>query len=192
MTKRSRHDISSLVDRCRSGDAEAWRDLVSRISPIVFSICRSMKLSREESFDIFGQVLYILLTNLDKIRSPNKLLSYVGTATRREVYALTRRSRFLEYVGGPELEAGQAGTAPRPDELYDESKKKEQVAEAMAKLPEREYKLLRLLFFEGSDPDYERAAHELGMPVSSIGPTRQRSLEKLRRILKRSGFDFGK
>jgi DNA-directed RNA polymerase specialized sigma24 family protein len=56
------------------------------------------------------------------------------------------------------------------------------VRTALAALPPRQRTLLRLLHSE-SAPSYEAIGSALGMPVGSIGPTRGRALERLRREL---------
>ena len=190
MSSRVRNEIAELVKRCRKGDKQAWSELMKRVSPVIFSICRTMRLSREESFDVYGQVSYLLLTNLNKLRSPEKLLSYVSTTTKREVYALSKRSKFFEYMQDTELLEQSDPNHATPDELYRISKNKEILMKAMAMLPQRDYDLLRILFFESGEPDYEKASAMLDIPVSSIGPTRARSLAKLKKILKKEGFTF--
>ncbi len=54
---------------------------------------------------------------------------------------------------------------------------------AVEELPERCRKLIRLLYFDSTEPSYAAVSQELGMPVASIGPTRARCLAKLRRLL---------
>ena len=111
----------------------------------------------------------------------------------------------------PDLEAalaaaGLAGAAPGttvsgplviagPDDLPDAPAPEGQVVldddnarlwESLARLPERCQRLLRIVAAE-SRPDYTVIARQLGMPVGSIGPTRGRCLEKLRRELVEAG-----
>jgi RNA polymerase sigma factor (sigma-70 family) len=190
MRKRSRAELSILVEKCRQGDGKAWERLIEIISPLIFSICRSMKLTREESFDIFGQVCYLLLTHLDALRSPDKVLSYVATTARREIRAASRRSRFFEYVEdcGTHIPAAQSEVTP--EKLYERSKDGELLMRAVASLPKRDYELIWSLFFDRQEPGYRNIAERLGIPVSSIGPTRARCLTKLLRILKRKGFKW--
>jgi DNA-directed RNA polymerase specialized sigma24 family protein len=40
-----------------------------------------------------------------------------------------------------------------------------------------------MLYMSGHDYSYQEIADQLGMPVASIGPTRIRSLKKLRKLL---------
>ena len=59
---------------------------------------------------------------------------------------------------------------------------------AIIELPEKEYKLIWYLFLDENEPSYDEISQKLDIPVSSIGPTRIRSLKKLKKILKRKGF----
>jgi DNA-directed RNA polymerase specialized sigma24 family protein len=56
----------------------------------------------------------------------------------------------------------------------------------LRRLPERCQKLLRIVAAEAR-PDYGVVSEQLGMPVGSIGPTRGRCLDKLRRELAQAG-----
>ena len=58
-----------------------------------------------------------------------------------------------------------------------------EVERALLQLPERCERLLRLLYFDIDEPSYNDIAGKLSMPVASIGPTRARCLEKMKRLL---------
>jgi len=53
-------------------------------------------------------------------------------------------------------------------------------------LSQRDRALLRLLIVEPAPP-YEEVGAALGMPIGSIGPTRARALERLRRHARQLG-----
>ena len=57
------------------------------------------------------------------------------------------------------------------------------VREAVESLPERCRHLLTMLFYEKDELSYADIGRRLGMPVSSVGPTRARCLEKMKRLL---------
>jgi len=56
-------------------------------------------------------------------------------------------------------------------------------------LDERCRRLLRVLCAHNA-PGYAHIATELGMPIGSIGPTRARCLDKLRKHLDTQNYDF--
>ena len=190
MAKHDSKSLAQLVADCRRGDQAAWRDLLERISPLIFSICRDSRLTDEEALDVFGQVSYLLLTNISKIRSGSKILSYVGTITRRQIYDRYYKDRLLDFVDSAVLQDNPTDDHTGPDRQYERRSRRQILHEALASLPSRDYKLLQALFIDDSEPTYEEIARKLNMPVASIGPTRQRALEKLKRKLRQMGFNF--
>ena len=56
---------------------------------------------------------------------------------------------------------------------------------AVARLDERCQRLIRLLYFDSKEPSYAEIAADLGMLVGSIGPTRARCLDKLKKLVSR-------
>ena len=61
--------------------------------------------------------------------------------------------------------------------------------EAMAALSPQCRRLVELLFFETPARPYSEVATELGLAVGSIGFTRQKCMERLRKHLGELGFD---
>lgn len=182
--------LAALIQACRDGDDDAWRELLERIAPLVFSVCRDNRLSQEESLDIFGQVCYVLVTNIDKVRSAARIFSYVGTITRRQIYDRYHKEHRFSLVPADEL-AGHVGDVDEgPDQLFGKERQRRILLQALASLSRRDYRLIYALFFDHREPSYDEIARELNMPVASIGPTRQRALKKLQTILKRMGYEF--
>jgi DNA-directed RNA polymerase specialized sigma24 family protein len=50
-------------------------------------------------------------------------------------------------------------------------------------MPERCRELISMLFYQKDGLSYAEIASRLKMPVSSVGPTRARCLEKLKKLL---------
>lgn len=190
MASNKETSLSELVGRCLEGDAEAWSRLVEAITPVILSVCRSMGLAREDSLDVFGQTCYLLLTNLERLKSPDKIMAYVATTTRREVLANVRRGRLFEAAreSGVIEVTGQAAANPEQEAV--QSEKSAILVKAIWKLPDRDARLMYHLFLDPEEPSYEEISSRLKIPVASIGPTRARCLQKLGRILRRMGDLF--
>lgn len=188
MDKNSKIDYRLLIHNCLQGDESAWEELVEKISPAIFSVCRMMRLSTEESLDIFGQVSYLLLHNLSNLKSTDKLVGYVSMITRREILRVLRRKKLFDKIDPEIIKSISVTEFKTPDELLANSKKMEMLMTAILELPEKEYKLIWHLFLDESEPSYEEIAEKLQIPVASIGPTRLRSLKKLQKILKKQGY----
>jgi DNA-directed RNA polymerase specialized sigma24 family protein len=53
----------------------------------------------------------------------------------------------------------------------------------LGQLPDRCRTLLNFLYFDPNEPSYSEISAAMSMPEASIGPTRARCLEKLRKLL---------
>jgi RNA polymerase sigma factor (sigma-70 family) len=173
--------IVDLVTRAAKGDKCAWDALVERFIPLIWSICRRHRLGDADAEDV-GQTVWLKLADqLDKIRDPAALPGWLATATRREclrVLSAARGPLTAGDVKGAEIIADeQAGTAEQ--ELL-AAERHAALREAFAALPPSGHRLIALLLEDPPVP-YAEISARLGIPVGSIGPTRRRCLDKLRR-----------
>jgi RNA polymerase sigma factor (sigma-70 family) len=81
------------------------------------------------------------------------------------------------------------GTEPLDENLPDVSQKlvlierEHALEQALEQLPARCRQLIDMLYFNVEEPSYAQIAGTMGMPVASVGPTRARCLDKLRKLL---------
>jgi RNA polymerase sigma factor (sigma-70 family) len=172
--------VADLVTRARNGDQQAWDALVDRYTPLVWSICRRHRLDHADVCDVGQNVWLHLVDQLGSIRDPVALPGWLATTTRREC------SRALRTTRRPRA-AGQADTDNIPDQQAHTAEQQLLVAErhaalreAFTCLPPSCQQLLALLIQDPPVP-YAEISAQLGIPVGSIGPTRRRCLDKLRR-----------
>ncbi len=191
MSSQETRRLTKLVQACLLGEEDAWNQVVDLITPVVYAICRSMGLTREESLDIFGQVCYLLLKNLKNLKTPDRLVAYVATTTRREILGVARRSRLYDDIKESGLVDQKNKTDECPEASFIQAQNMEILIKALGRLPETESRLIWHLFLDENEPTYEEISKELNRPVSSIGPTRARALERLQNILKKTGYKFG-
>lgn len=184
MTNNKSVALASLVDSCRVGDKRAWAELVDRIMPIIFSICNKMRLSGEESFDVFGQVSFLLLKNLNNLKSPEKVLAYVGKITRHEILRITGKANLFRHLDELIIEEMYNSSTETPEQIYQTAEEVEAIMTAVAMLPIKDFRMIQLLFLDRENLSYKEIAAKLDIPVSSIGPTRKRCLKKLMKIIK--------
>ncbi len=111
---------------------------------------------------------------LPDLRSIEALPAWLITVTRRRCYAVI---------------SSKPRSEPLNDQLSDLSERltlieREHALErALNQLSDRCRRLINLLYLDVNEPRYSEIAKEMDMPVSSIGPTRARCLEKLRKLL---------
>jgi RNA polymerase sigma factor (sigma-70 family) len=180
----------ALILACRRGDAAAWETLIARYQRLVVSITRRAGLDAELSAEVFQQVFTVLIQRLDYIENPMQISAWLATTARREA----RRARWRERSsalrwGNQEITAEDIrDTALLPDEVLLRLEEQHKIRTAVATLDERCRKLLTLLFYQPDPPPYTEIAVTIGATTGSIGPTRARCLQKLRRLLDESGF----
>jgi RNA polymerase sigma factor (sigma-70 family) len=170
---------AELVSRVRAGDQAAWVALTDRFTNLLWSIARGMHLSSEDAADAVQTTWLRLVERLDDIREPERVGSWLATAVRRECLAIIRRRRT---VGLPEAWDQASDTADPLDAGLLRDERDAELWRALHNLPARCGNLLRLLVSDPA-PSYADVADTLRIPVGSIGPTRRRCLELLRRLL---------
>ncbi len=184
------HDDTILVARCIAGDGAAWSALVQRYQRLVYAIVRRMGLDEHTAADVFQTVFERLVEHLPRIADPSRLQAWIVTTAKRE--ALLQRNRGQRMVSithssqgdAQGLEWDLADDSPGAEEAMDELQQLHQVRGAMDRLDERCRDLLLLLFRdEDAKLAYEEVARRMCMTVGSIGPTRARCLDKLRRLV---------
>jgi RNA polymerase sigma factor (sigma-70 family) len=177
-----------LVELCLAGDARGWEALVRRHERLVYAVARSYRLSNADVGDVFQDVFAALVRGLPRIRDARALVRWLSSTTDRIARALAlqrRREMALGLADDPVgIETRPAQQAPVEAGL-EELEAQALVRLALLDLPVNCRRLLTALYYEDPPPAYADLARRLGVPIGSLGPTRARCLERLRRILAR-------
>jgi len=171
--------VTDLVTSARSGDKQAWDALVKRYAPLIWSICRQYRLDDSGIEDV-GQAVWLrLVEHLADLRDPAALPGWLATTTRRECCRVQRATCRLPAGGRVLGDMPAAQTKTAEHELL-VTERHAALREALARLPLSGQRLLSMLSADPPLP-YTEISARLGVPVGSIGPTRRRCLDKLRR-----------
>ena len=173
--------VTSLVTRAQDGDQQAWDALVERYAPLIWSICRRHQLGDADAHDVSQNVWLHLVHQLGNLRVPAALPGWLATTTARECIKALRAARRL-HGAGHVLEADnipdyQSGIVEQELLL---AERHAALREAFIHLPQGCQQLLTLLIKDPPMP-YLQISAAVGIPVGSIGPSRSRCLQKLRR-----------
>jgi RNA polymerase sigma factor (sigma-70 family) len=178
-------EAAELVLRAAQGDRRAWDVIVDRHAGTVWAVARAYGLDTQTAADV-SQVTWLrLVEHLGSLRNPERLGAWLATTARREsIRVLKLRGREVS-VDESRLENG---TSPEPasDTRLLTAERHAELWRAFASLPDHCQHLLRLLTAD-PPPSYAEIAAGLGRPIGSIGPTRQRCLDCLRRALAAHG-----
>ena len=171
---------AELVGAAARGDETAWRALVDRFNGLVWSVIQGYRLGSADAADVSQTTWLRLAENIDRIREPERVGSWLATTAGRECLRLLRQNQrqvptddvYLIDVpdSAADLQPEAAALALERDEV---------LYAAFCDMPPKAQVLLGLLFAD-SPPSYEEISMATGMPVGSIGPTRGRYLAQLK------------
>lgn len=181
---------AALVTRCIAGDNRAWAALVQRYQRLVYAIVTRMGLDEHAAADVFQTVFSRLVDHLPRIDDPSRLQAWIVTSAKREGLLQRRRAQrtvsmtHADDATGDGAEWDLADESPIAEQALADLQQLNLLRNALELLDERSRTVLQLLFRDEDDAlPYEEIARRLGMSVGSIGPTRARCLEKLRRLV---------
>ncbi|MCW5943898.1 MAG: RNA polymerase sigma factor [Fimbriimonadaceae bacterium] len=184
-------DLQRLLARCRRGDSRAWSELIERFRSLVYSIPRRMGMGEDDAGDVFQATFVALYRSLHAIEDGQALPKWVATTAARESYRVRRLSgRYVTVDDDARaLDEVLQDDEERADETAIRASEADWVRQGVRGLGAQCRDLLTALYVEGLA--YQEVVTALGIPIGSIGPTRARCLEKLRRTLEAEGFFVG-
>lgn len=174
------------VRDAQSGDIRAADTFVRQFERLVWWTVRSFRLPDADAEDVVQNTWLRVFEHLEEVRDPERVGSWVATIARRECIKLMRSVR--REVPGLELRAEQGDErAPHPENVAVAGRMNDLLWQHVNALPEQARDLVVTLS-RNDAPAYADLARRRGIPIGSIGPTRMRSLRKLRVRLEGSGL----
>ncbi len=171
-------DDDALVAALKAGDERAWKTFVARYERLIYAVPRRMGLDADESSDVLQDVLVAFLRGLPRLREARTLPRWLTRTAFRVARERRMRRRRETTVDDPGVfaaladEVDVAGLAARAEDAA-------RARRALTTLGGRCEELLTLLFLSDPAVAYRDIARRLATPIGSLGPTRQRCLERL-------------
>jgi RNA polymerase sigma factor (sigma-70 family) len=176
-----------LVKECLSGSEEAWSLLIEKYKALIYSIPVKYGLPPHEAADVFQATCMELLTRLPDLREPRALPKWLMQVAHHQCYRWKRQQqRVVSRDTEPDLPVPE--TPAIAERLVQQTQEEQIFRDAIATLTPQCRRLVELLFFEIPPRPYTEVAAELGLAIGSIGFTRQKCIERLRRHLDEWGF----
>ena len=168
----------------RDGRDDVWGGLVDRHSRMLWAIAARHRLSAADSADVFQTTWLRLVEHIDTIKDPAAIAGWLATTARHECLRVLRQAQRQVPVGDDLPEPHDEPWEPVARLVAAE--RDAALRDAVGRLRASDQALLETLT---ADPalSYQEISEALGLPIGSIGPTRARCLQRLRRELERSG-----
>lgn len=167
-----------LLTAAIQGQEIAWVALFNRFSTAIQAVARSCRLNSYDADDVVQTTWLRLIESADRIRNPQALGAWLAITARRECLRLIRisgRERAMDPTELPDNAVTPSVIAPLLDRERDAVLRR-----AIQSLPPHQRVLLQVLTGD-PPPDYQQISAALRIPIGSIGPTRGRALEAMRR-----------
>ena len=173
-----------LLRAAADGDPDAWNALVTRHGSLLRSIARAHRLTCADADDVVQTTWLRLVEHVSRIRTPGALRGWLAMTARRECLRILRQQARCEPSAQPPEDAA-VHDGMEIDARLLRTERDEALWHAFRRLPARDQILLDLLI---ADVPYQQISTSLEIPLGSIGPTRARSLSRLRREAWRAGL----
>lgn len=145
------------------------------------AVARSYGLTGWDVDDVVQSTWLQYLEHGDALRDPAALGAWLETTARRLCLRLLQRHVREQLTD--ECDPRAASAEPGPEHAALARECRVTVRRAISALPDRQRQLIALLVGR-PDLSYEEIGSRLAMPIGSIGPTRARSLDRLRQSSK--------
>jgi len=172
--------IAELVRSAAAGDQQAWAKLVDKFAGTVWAVARSHRLNPADSADVSQTTWLRLVEHLGRLEQPERVGAWLATTARRESLRVLRVAG-RQVPTDAELDPPSGWDQMGADAQLIMEERNRTLHRMVEQLPVRCQVLLRFLVAD-SPLSYRQLSEVLDMPIGSLGPTRARCLEHLRRM----------
>jgi RNA polymerase sigma factor (sigma-70 family) len=171
-----RTDLTHSTRAAPGGDGHAWRDRFARLDAILHAVAKRYRLGAGDVDDVVQTTWLRAIEHVDRLEDPEAIAGWLVTTARRE--AMDTLQRAVREVVTDDVPALDQADPATPERIAIEREDRAAVRDAVARLPPRQRRVMALLLMTPS-PSHWHVAQQTGMPIGSIGPTRDRALARL-------------
>jgi RNA polymerase sigma-70 factor (ECF subfamily) len=161
-------DERDLVERCRKGDDEAWRQMVDHLGQRVYSVAYHFSLKREDAEELSQEIFLKIFENLHRYDGGYPLVAWVVSLARNlciDRYRRKKRERAFRFVSD-EAVAPLLKSADDPAAEAIRKERTKLLFWALAEIPEDLAEILVLRDLEGLA--YDEIGKALDLPEGTV------------------------
>ncbi len=160
-----------------------WVAIAERYKDLVYSIPLKWGLSSHDASEVFQNTWTIALSR-EKAPEDAGMPPWLAAIATLQTRTLIRKRR-LPSLSSEDEERVEDDGAPDPADALAEAEEEQAVRDALADLPERDRQLITCLYLCQPPMTYTEVSSRLGLAIGSIGPLRQRAIDRLHERLRR-------
>lgn len=157
-----------LVERCRRGDDDAWRELVDRLGQKIYSVAYHFTLRREDAEEVTQEIFLKIFENLHRYDGSYPLVAWVVSLSRNlciDRYRRRKREKSFRFVSDDAvLPMLTSGDDPAAEAVRKERSKL--LFWALSEIPEDLAEILVLRDLDGLA--YEDIGKALDLPDGTV------------------------
>lgn len=161
-------DEKDLVSRCREGNDDAWRELVDRFGPKVYSIAYHFTMKREDAEELSQEIFLKIFENLHRYDGGFPLVAWVLSLSRNlciDRYRRRKREKSFRFVSD-EAVASLLKSDDDPASMALKKERTKLLFAALAEIPEDLAEILVLRDLNGLA--YDEIGKALDLPDGTV------------------------
>jgi RNA polymerase sigma-70 factor (ECF subfamily) len=168
-----------LVERCRRGDEDAFRELVDRYKNLVFGLIARTVQDRSRAEDLSQEVFLKVHRGLPYFRGEARLSTWIYRIVAN--LCLQERKQPAAAISLDDSERGERIAPTAPDPQFTDFELRDRLEKAIARLPGPYRLLIAAHYLEGVQ--YEDLAEGLKIPLGTVKTQLHRAKRQLRELL---------
>lgn len=164
----SGEDEKSLVERCRKGEDEAWREFVDGFGQKVYSVAYHFTLKREDAEELVQEIFLKIFENFHRYEGSFPLVAWVLSLARNlciDRYRRLKREKTFRFVSD-EAVAPMLKSSDDPAEETLRRERTKLLFSVLAEIPEDLAEILVLRDLDGLA--YEEIGQALELPDGTV------------------------
>lgn len=155
-----------LIDRCRSGDVEAFGDLVQRYQQTVFNVCFRMLGERREAEDLAQESLLRAYRKLDTFDVNRPFGPWIRRVAANQCLNHLEKRRINQLPLDEERDRAVSRTLLDPETKRIEAEAQDRVRAAIIELPPKYRVVIELRHYQAMS--YDDISNALDIPISDV------------------------
>ena len=179
---RTAADERALVERCRSGDEGAFKELVDRYKGLVFALIARTVRDQSQAEDLAQEVFLRVHRGLPYFRGEARLSTWIYRIVANVcAQGGTRETRTVSLDAPDGNHARPRTEPPVRDRQFSDLELRDRLEKAIARLPPNYRLLVAAHYLQGVQ--YEDLAEALDLPLGTLKTQLHRAKQQLRRSL---------
>ena len=174
-------DEKELIERCKAGEQEAWRELVETYRDMVFAVARRVAVQSAE--DAAQETFFRVFRSLGNFRGESKFSTWIyRVAYNTSLDIVSKRGIVTENPDGFEQPYG----GPGPDDLTISAEYSEAVKTALKGIRPEYRTVLELYYLLGKS--YKETAEITDLPIGTVKTYLHRAKKDMLKALRRKNL----